>query len=1291
MAMRREYPVSPGASGYAAAGFRPFGANGAGGSGPYREPHEAQGDPLVLDAWRHRQVDAGRYSPTPPAGAQRSLGTLDATLSSLREDQRMQSLSSGLGGAHPAMNGQSPVYAKAMQNRSVPPMPAHGNMSVSLGDLHLSPGNGYSSLSLDASGYQALHPQQSIAEMSLRRRDAIKAAFRRVDAKGQGWVTIQELAMGLQRFSNLGHGEQDRVGRAMAPPGARPGVDWNGQISFATFAGYYQTLGSTIERDRDFEDLMRHHWGFSEVSDILDDMKNKFAMVGLAYAFRRCLEHGGSPEMSMTAFQDAIGSVGMHYSNNDVRRIFDAFDSRGGAGLEVLRLTQHLTSAPRPPTPIPTLYGTEVNSQAEGDMAHSLAQSGYSSVAFHPGFSTMARPGTGDAEGRRTGNPGDLLPPTVPAPPEDEHGVPEWPHPRNQPPLAPPEEDDPHGMPKAPPEKHAAADQIPPEAPPEDDCPQAPPPEKDSNQHDTKAAPRELEMPSAPPQHHQAHHQGHHVGHHVGHHGHYGHHGPPVGASPSSMPVSPMRDATAASPSMQSSSPSGGRRRAVTIGLNYIGLKCQLSGCINDSDTFISLLTEEFGYSVADIRQLRDDHPHRMPTKKNISAAIHWLVKDARPGDHLFLHYSGHGTQVKDEDGDEADGKDEALVPCDYQTAGFIVDDDLRRMIAAKLPKGCRITVILDCCHSGTALDLAYKVQIGEGGKSIDIEKTPQHKMPPPAEADIVMLSGCMDNQTSADAGVGLAGNKLAAGAMTTAFKLVISKHPNASYMNLIAEMRKFLKVNNFTQVPQLSSDHAITLSDCFMPEAHAAAQAMEPPPPVATRPPARKALTIGINYLTLWPGKGRLSGCINDSDTIIGILKDTFGFQDSQICRLRDDRANMMPTKANMLASMRWLTHGAGPQDELFLHYSGHGGQQKDEDGDEESGKDQTLIPCDFQHAGQITDDELHAHLVQHLPKGCTLWVILDCCHSGTALDLSYKVALSDDGTKCQLTRSTQKRPSEAEVIMISGCKDDQTSADVQGGSMGATKAAGAMTTALRHCVNTTISCHDLLMSMRAFLKQNKYEQVPQMSSEKCIQLDAPFVNYEGKNRADRVKTEQHPQGSPAPVHSRDLGGFSQSSPPQSRSPLRGSQGTSPLSASFQQAPTRDLHGPPPYTATQSHSPQASPGWGQSHSPQGTAIGFPPGSPQHPAYGAAPVRGAPAMGMPQSPMMAGAMTPTHQVYPDDRQVIDSRISRLEEQINVLRTQQLSPQQSHFSPGMDGFPPPPVYNGFNPGAHAGGF
>jgi len=63
------------------------------------------------------------------------------------------------------------------------------------------------------------------------------------------------------------------------------------------------------------------------------------------------------------------------------------------------------------------------------------------------------------------------------------------------------------------------------------------------------------------------------------------------------------------------------------------------------------------------------------------------------------------------------------------------------------------------------------------------------------------------------------------------------------------------------------------------------------------------------------------LSGCVNDSETMVGIMKDTFGFEEHQISRLRDDRSNMMPTKANILSQMRWLTSGAQNGDELFLH----------------------------------------------------------------------------------------------------------------------------------------------------------------------------------------------------------------------------------------------------------------------------------------------------------------------------------------------------------------------------------
>lgn len=549
----------------------------------------------------------------------------------------------------------------------------------------------------------------------------------------------------------------------------------------------------------------------------------------------------------------------------------------------------------------------------------------------------------------------------------------------------------------------------------------------------------------------------------------------------------------------------GGRRRAVTVGINYIGLQCALSGCINDSHTFVELLTGEFGYDVSDIRQLRDDHPQGKPTRKNITTALTWLVSGASEGDHLFFHYSGHGSQQQDRDGDEMDGKDETLVPCDYQQSGMLSDDEVRKILVTNLPKGVRLTVILDCCHSGTALDLPYKVAI-KADNLVDIKKKLPHQLKTPSQGDVVMLSGCRDTQTSADAGVGLAGNTQAAGAMTTAFKLAISRHRDASYHKVLDDMRGFLKSNRFSQVPQLSSEHFLNLGACFMPEADPPDVAPEKP----LRPPARKALTIGINYLSLPMGRGQLSGCINDSDTMVGILKGIFHFEDSQICRLRDDRADMMPTRANILASFRWLTSGAAPGDELFLHYSGHGGRQQDTSGDEASGKDDTLIPCDFQTAGQIIDDDLYSHLVQPLPKGCRLWVILDCCHSGTALDLPFKIQVSPDGRSVRCTgggatRKSGSPPSQADVIMISGCKDDQTSADVQAGSMGALQAAGAMTTAFRHSITPTISCEDLLQSMRAFLRQNRYDQVPQMSSERFVQLDSSFVSYAARKGPSR------------------------------------------------------------------------------------------------------------------------------------------------------------------------------------------
>jgi hypothetical protein len=78
----------------------------------------------------------------------------------------------------------------------------------------------------------------------------------------------------------------------------------------------------------------------------------------------------------------------------------------------------------------------------------------------------------------------------------------------------------------------------------------------------------------------------------------------------------------------------------------------------------------------------------------------------------------------------------------------------------------------------------------------------------------------------------------------------------------------------------------------------------------------------------------------------------------------LTDDHKSgeLRPTKANMIAAMKWLVAGAKEGDSLFFHYSGHGGSQKDvkPDTDEIDGQDETLIPVDYETEGQIVDDEV-------------------------------------------------------------------------------------------------------------------------------------------------------------------------------------------------------------------------------------------------------------------------------------------------------------------------------------------
>jgi uncharacterized caspase-like protein len=152
-----------------------------------------------------------------------------------------------------------------------------------------------------------------------------------------------------------------------------------------------------------------------------------------------------------------------------------------------------------------------------------------------------------------------------------------------------------------------------------------------------------------------------------------------------------------------------GRRKALFIGINYYGQNGELKGCINDVHNIKNFLTKN--YHIDEILVLTDDqttNPSKMPTRKNILDAFRWLRANAQAGDSLIFHYSGHGGSVKDTDGDEEDGMDETLIPVDYTKSGHIVDDEVHDVLVRGLPKGVRLTAIMDCCHSESMLDLPY-------------------------------------------------------------------------------------------------------------------------------------------------------------------------------------------------------------------------------------------------------------------------------------------------------------------------------------------------------------------------------------------------------------------------------------------------------------------------------------------------------------------------------------------------------------------------------------------------------
>lgn len=263
-------------------------------------------------------------------------------------------------------------------------------------------------------------------------------------------------------------------------------------------------------------------------------------------------------------------------------------------------------------------------------------------------------------------------------------------------------------------------------------------------------------------------------------------------------------------------------KKAVLIGINRYRIPgADLRGCVNDVTNMQAVLTQYYGFAKGDVTVLSDYDA----TKKAMQAAIKGLVAGAKKGDVLLLHYSGHGSNVPDDNGDEADHRDEILCPTNLDWKDPLRDDWLRATFDTLKP-GVSLTVIMDCCHSGSNtraiqppdaplipryLPNPWDIMAEESGRRLRGKVASELRSSPRAKrkkSDVVtanipelLITGCRDTQTSADAYIGGTYN----GALTYNLVATIkAAKGKLTYRELHQGVLERLKKGDFDQVPQL-------------------------------------------------------------------------------------------------------------------------------------------------------------------------------------------------------------------------------------------------------------------------------------------------------------------------------------------------------------------------------------------------------------------------------------------------------------------------------------------------------
>jgi len=245
------------------------------------------------------------------------------------------------------------------------------------------------------------------------------------------------------------------------------------------------------------------------------------------------------------------------------------------------------------------------------------------------------------------------------------------------------------------------------------------------------------------------------------------------------------------------------------MGLNtYRG--APLAGCVNDVMDMAKFITSSsLKFDPAAIRMITDDRA----TGKAMDERLEWAVTDLHPGDRLLVQFSGHGAQVATRNPKgEVDGLDEVLCGIDFNWEdGTMIRDKRLYELFGRIPEGVLAVFISDSCHSGdltrdisklgyrtprtypAPVDIRWQNETAKM-KGLSINETPY--------PNIVLISGCRPDQTSADA---LFGGR-PSGAFTHFLLKTLGSQDGLKVplTEIVDRVRSELVRNSFTQVPQL-------------------------------------------------------------------------------------------------------------------------------------------------------------------------------------------------------------------------------------------------------------------------------------------------------------------------------------------------------------------------------------------------------------------------------------------------------------------------------------------------------